>query len=128
MIPIPLDEKTISQFCGRSVGVVTKDGREYVGRLSRCENGKLILNADSSPAHLAGETKDATPKKKKAKKSKANTAPDAGPTPTPITAAASYTAHPSATARYSYPYQPLHYGPRVDLDLALVSLLFLLVL
>ncbi|MCG7410395.1 hypothetical protein MH117_23660 [Paenibacillus sp. ACRRX] len=124
MIPIPLDERTISQFCGRSVGVVTKDGREYIGRLSHCENGKLILNADSSPAHLSGETKETAPSKKKGKKSKAKTSPDTSPT----AVAANYIADPYAAARYSYPYRPFNYGPRVDLDLALVSLLFLLVL
>ncbi|MCR8846020.1 hypothetical protein NQ117_20275 [Paenibacillus sp. SC116] len=49
MLPIQVDENEIKKFCGRPVCVVTKDGRRYVGRLSSCDGGKLILN--DNPFH-----------------------------------------------------------------------------
>ncbi|TVX87051.1 hypothetical protein [Paenibacillus agilis] len=49
MLPIQVEENEIKKFCGRPVCVVTKDGRRYMGRLSSCEEGKLILN--DNPYH-----------------------------------------------------------------------------
>ncbi|WP_195575707.1 hypothetical protein [Paenibacillus sp. 1001270B_150601_E10] len=126
MVEIPLNEQIISQFCGRPVCVITQDGTRYIGQLSRCSQGKLVLNEQSHAAGTAtgGHTdkvEERVPKKGKKStkhKSKASTAPAA----TTNSEYGPYGGYPPP-----YPYTPYpFFGPRVELDLALITLLFLL--
>lgn len=121
MVPVPLDERTIQHYCGRTVYVETQDGRRYIGRLSSCQGGKLVLNAD---APSVSKQQSLTPAKKRKKAKKQNK---------PSTAASAKKALKARTNAifpygpyYPYPYAPYNYGPRVDLDLGLVTLLLLL--
>ncbi|XEC95603.1 hypothetical protein AB6A23_03250 [Paenibacillus tarimensis] len=106
---LPLEEGRISQFCGQLVCAVTKDGKRYVGLLSRCSGGKITLNeeaAASGKVNLANKPRGKNRRRRKA-------------------AALTEEAQTQAWGPYGpagfYPF-----GPVVVLELALLASLFLL--
>ncbi|MCE5171581.1 hypothetical protein LQV63_19960 [Paenibacillus profundus] len=121
MVPVPLDERTIQHHCGRTVYVETQDGQRYIGRLSSCRRGKLVLNADATSA---AKQQSLAPAKRKKKGSRQNT-PSAATSEKTAPKAHTNAVVPYGTY-YPYPCAPYNYGPRVDLDLAVVTLLLLL--
>lgn len=130
MVEIPLDEQIVAQLCGRPVCVVTQDGRRYIGQLSRCHQGKLILNeqADSDSSGHAEHKEPRQSKKGKKSKSKTSKKKEAA---APATAMSQYGPYGGGGYPPPYPYQPQpypFYGPRIELDFALIALLFLLLI
>lgn len=124
MVEIPLNEQIISQFCGRPVCVIMQDGTRYIGQLSRCSQGKLVLNEQSQAVGSGGHTdkvEERVPKKGK-KSTKHKSKPSAAPAATTNSEYGPYGCYPPP---YPYPPYPF-FGPRVELDLALITLLFLL--
>lgn len=58
MIPIyPLSEENIMKHRGRMVLACMHDGRTYVGRLTHCRNGEIILNGEENTALHAANLK-----------------------------------------------------------------------
>lgn len=116
MIPVPLDETFIRQLCGRPVCVVMQNGDQYIGRLTSCERGKIILNGDIATSSHAPSI-SADPSHTKTRKGKKNNSK-------------LQTADTSNQVRTnvfdSYRAGPFFPGGRIALDLALVSLFFLL--
>ncbi|MBD8499185.1 hypothetical protein [Paenibacillus arenosi] len=74
MLPIQVNENEIKKFCGRPICVVTNDGRHYIGRLSSCADGRLILNENpyhvQSHSHIPILTDNQHPTKPEYKKKK----------------------------------------------------------
>ncbi|WP_020617789.1 hypothetical protein [Paenibacillus daejeonensis] len=128
MEPIfPLHEERISQFCGQVVCAVMKDGTRYVGVLSSCKGGRLMLNDHGSHGHTGhphissdAGISAAKPDKKKNSKSK-KAAKEAEPT-------AETQAFGPYGYGYNYGYGPGYYpfGPPIGLELGLLAFLFLL--
>lgn len=116
MIPVPLDETFIRQLCGRPVCVVMQNGDQYIGRLTSCERGKIILNGDFAASSHAPSISAEPPRNNKRKGKKSNSKLH--------TAEASNQVHTSAFGPYRA--GPFFQGSRIALDLALVSLFFLL--
>ncbi|MDR0266930.1 hypothetical protein [Paenibacillus sp.] len=49
MIPVyPLSEKNILKHCGKMVLACTHDGRTFVGKLTHCRDGHIILNGEDN--------------------------------------------------------------------------------
>ena len=124
MEPIfPLHEERISQFCGQVVCAVMKDGTRYVGVLSSCKGGRLMLNDQPSGhhhhSHDAGISAAKPDKKKNSKSKKA--AKETEPT-------AETQAFGPYGYGYGYGYGPGYYpfGPPIGLELGLLAFLFLL--
>ncbi|PZM67033.1 hypothetical protein [Paenibacillus dendritiformis] len=137
MIPIPLDEEVIRSHRGRIVCAVTHDGRRFIGRLSVCRDGKIILNEEEIPeeVHPIFE-EECEPKKKphkrpvkRVKRVKRPCKPVKRPCKPcsgkkgRVTSLQEYGAFP---APYPAPHPGLHGRGRIELDLALVAFLFLL--
>lgn len=118
MIPIyPLSEENIMKHRGRMVLACMHDGRTYVGRLTHCRNGEIILNGEENTALHAANLKPAQKRPHSSKKQK--------------------NAAPKAQVRalfppYGYGYPPYGYGyygfgaGAVALSLGLLALLFLI--
>lgn len=107
MVPIyPLTEDAINPYCGYYVCAVMKDGRQYIGRITGCRNGKLILNGDPS---VLTNSHSNTPKKGGKQKGKKGANKESA----------------KLNAFAPYPYGGFGYGAGIALDLALLALLFL---
>ncbi|GGG21168.1 hypothetical protein [Paenibacillus abyssi] len=116
MQPIyPLNEKNISRHCGQLVCAVTADGSRHIGILSSCRGGQLILN-DEAVDDVSGGTLQMKGAKKAPRKGKGRKAKPA------VAQTLGYPAGPFGPG----PFFP--FGSRVVLDLALLTLLFLIVL
>ncbi|MFS0723519.1 hypothetical protein [Paenibacillus sp. 1P07SE] len=128
MEPIfPLHEERINQFCGQVVCAVMKDGSRYVGVLSSCKGGRLMLNdhpSDSSghPGHAhhsyGADISAAKPEKKKNAKNRKKAAEN---TTAQTQAFYPYGPYPGYGPRPYYPF-----GPPLALELGLLAFLFLL--
>ncbi|MBO7746932.1 hypothetical protein I8J29_22270 [Paenibacillus sp. MWE-103] len=132
----PLHEENIKRFCGMPVCVVTNEGQRHYGILSRCHEGRIVLNERPATADgqggLGGQAtsgvhkgKVTNQKSKKQKKGKA------------AAAAESKTTGAAQTQAY-YPYDPYGYygdwyggfgfgGDVLAFDLAALAFLFLLI-
>ncbi|WP_374020572.1 hypothetical protein ABU162_13805 [Paenibacillus thiaminolyticus] len=134
MIPIPLDEEVIRSHCGRIVCAVTHDGRQFIGRLSLCRDGKIILNEEEVPEEVIPIfEEECEPKKKPHKRPVKRVKRPCKPVKRPckpcsgkrgkVTSLQPYGAYPA-----SYPglHQGLYSSGRIELDLTLIALLFLL--
>jgi len=133
MEPIyPLHEERINQFCGQVVCAVMRDGSRYVGVLSSCKGGQLMLNGDAHGGHgghsghgshqpgISGADISAVkPAKKKQTKASKKAAKTEG-APTAETQAFGPYGYPG----YNYGYYP--FGPPIALELGLLAFLFLL--
>ncbi|SYX81981.1 hypothetical protein [Paenibacillus alvei] len=116
MVPVPIDETFIRLLCGRPVCVVMQNGDQYVGRLTSCERGKLILNGDIvTTSHASAVSVEPSPVKKHRGKKKNRQLQVAD------TSTQAYT-----SAFDPYRASPFFPGGRLALDLGLVSLFFLL--
>lgn len=136
MIPIPLDEEVIRSHCGRIVCAVTHDGRQFIGRLSLCRDGKIILNKEEVPDAVQPIIEEeCEPKKKPHKRRGKRVKRPCKPVKRPckpcngkkgrVTSHQSFGAFP---APYPTPHPGLHGHGRVELDLTLVALLLLLLI
>ncbi|KJB85174.1 hypothetical protein AZ66_26235 [Paenibacillus sp. E194] len=115
MVPVPIDETFIRLLCGRPVCVVMQNGDQYIGRLTSCEGGKLILNGDIvTTSHASAVSVEPSPvKKRKGKKNSQLQVAD--------------TSNQAYTSAFDpYRASPFFPGGRLALDLGLVSLFFLL--
>ncbi|ASR45999.1 MULTISPECIES: hypothetical protein [Paenibacillus] len=157
MIPIyPVNEASVAPYGGQMVCAVMRDGTRYVGILSGCSKGKLMLNGypSSSPGSLYSgsysnkekqqDKKASSKKKKRNPKNKANSSAKLN----------SLTRPPNRPLSPSYPYDTgglsgngyggygyggpgygggygryggYGYGAGLVLDLALIAFLFLLI-
>lgn len=126
MEPIfPLHEERIGQFCGQVVCAVMKDGTRYVGVLSSCKGGRLMLNDHASTGysghphdpHNAGISSAKTDKKKSTKANK-----KLAKEPEPVAETQAFGPY-----GYGYGYGPYYpFGPPIGLELGLLAFLFLL--
>ncbi|BFH65155.1 hypothetical protein [Paenibacillus azoreducens] len=111
MIPIyPLTEENILKHRGKMVLACTHDGRTYVGKLTHCRDGHIILDGDDSAVLNANmKTSKKRPHASKIKK----VAPKA---------------QVRAFYPYGYYYPPYGYGfgAGLALSLGLLALLFLI--
>ncbi|QHW33145.1 hypothetical protein GZH47_21725 [Paenibacillus rhizovicinus] len=127
----PLHEENIKQFCGMSVCVVTHDGKRHVGVLSRCHEGKIMLNErpESTVNATVGiqqgkVTKVTNQKSKKQKKGK--TTAESKPKETAQTQAY-YPYDPYYGDAYGYGSYGFGFGESLAFDLASIAFLFLLI-
>ncbi|GIO32078.1 hypothetical protein J2TS6_32190 [Paenibacillus albilobatus] len=106
MFPIyPLSEENILRHRGRMVLACTYDGRTYIGKLTHCRNGEIILNGDDHTALHAANPKPAAKRPVTSKKHKAA---------------------PKAQVRAFYPYGfGLGFGAGAAVALGLGTLAFL---
>jgi len=120
MIPIyPLSEDNILQHRGKMVLACLHDGRTYVGRLTHCRNGEIILNGEENTALHAANLKPAKKRPHPSKKPK-NAAPKAQ-------VRALYPPYGYGYPPYGYGYYGYGYGAgAVALSLGLLALLFLI--
>lgn len=123
MVPVPFHETIIRRLCGRLVYVIMQDGRQYIGKLSSCSKGKIVLNGDlsSMPFTDTSTTSKRASKKKRKTKEKWNKRK--------LTRAKNTRDVQISTcgAFHSFkPFFPYYYHKRVELNLALVISLFLL--
>lgn len=136
MIPIPLDEEVIRSHCGRIVCAVTHDGRQFIGRLSLCRNGKIILNEEEVPEEVIPIIEEeCEPQKKPHKRRVKRVKRPCKPVKRPckpcsgkkgkVTSLQPYEAYP---ASYPGPHQGLYGRGRIELDLTLIALLFLVII
>lgn len=117
MIPVyPLSTENILQHRGKMVLACTYDGRTYIGRLTHCKDGHIILDGEEETALHAANVK---PNKKRPQASK-NKKSDSK-------------AHIRAFYPgygYGYGYRPYGYGygygAGLALSLGLLALLFLI--
>lgn len=134
MIAIPLDEEVIRSHCGRIVCAVTHDGRQFIGRLSVCRDGKIILNEEEVPEAVAPiREEECEPKKKRHKRRAKHVKRPCKPVKRPckpchrkkgsVKSLQSYGAFPTP---YPSPYPGSYGRGRIELDLSLIALLFLL--
>lgn len=73
MFPVyPITEQNVKPYCGNQVCIVTNEGRQLIGTLSRIDNGQLILNEDPAEARIAEQHKAVGSRKNKGAKTKAN--------------------------------------------------------
>lgn len=116
MVPVPIDETFIRLLCGRPVCVVMQNGDQYIGRLTSCEGGKVILNGDiATTSHASTVSVEPSPVRKRRGKKKNRQLQVAD------TSSQAYT-----SAFEPYRASPFFPGGRLALDLGLVSLFFLL--
>ncbi|BFH67058.1 MAG: hypothetical protein E6230_05600 [Paenibacillus dendritiformis] len=136
MIPIPLDEEIIRSHRGRIVCAVTHDGRRFIGRLSVCRDGKIILNEEEVHEEvLPIIEEECEPKKKPHKRRVKRVKRPCKPVKRPckpcsgktgrLTSLRSYGAFP---ASYPSPHPGLSSRGRIELDLSLIALLFLVLI
>ncbi|WCR24751.1 hypothetical protein L3476_15175 [Paenibacillus thiaminolyticus] len=134
MIPIPLDEEVIRSHCGRTVCAVTHDGRQFIGRLSHCRDGKIILNEEEVPEEVIPIfEEECEPKKKPHKRRVKPVKRPCKPVKRPckpcsgkkgrLTSLQPKGAFP---ASHHGPHSGLYGRGRIELDLTLIALLFLL--
>ncbi|MWV44640.1 hypothetical protein GRF59_13475 [Paenibacillus sp. HJL G12] len=117
MIPIyPLSEETILQHRGRMVLACMHDGRTYIGKLTHCKDGQIILDGEEETALHAANVK--SPKKR----------PNAAKTKKPAPKAQVRGFYPSYGYGYGYPSYGYGYGSGAGLalSLGLLALLFLI--
>jgi len=91
----PISEESCKEHYGKPVLVIMKDGSEISGILTKLDNGKLILNGDSTAA-----TTNAKASKRKTGKNKSKAKVSFSP----------------------FPLSP--FGSGIVLDLALIAFLF----
>ncbi|BFH12063.1 hypothetical protein WJ0W_000324 [Paenibacillus melissococcoides] len=136
MIPIPLDEEVIRSHCGRIVCAVTHDGRRFIGRLSLCRDGKIILNEEEVPEEVQPIIEEeCEPKKKRRKRRVKRVKRPCKPVKRPckpcsgkkgsVTSVQPYGAFP---ASYPAPHPGVYSRGRIELDLSLIALLFLVLI
>lgn len=116
MVPVPIDETFIRLLCGRPVCVVMQNGDQYIGRLTSCEGGKVILNGDIvTTSYASAASVEPSPVKKRRGKKKNRSLQVAD------------TSHQVYTSAFDpYRASPFFPGGRLALGLGLVSLFFLL--
>lgn len=115
MVPIyPINKKHIKPFYGRMVCVVTQDGHRYIGRLSGCRKGKLILNENyPNSVNTFAHSKSVSKSKKSKKKNRKTVSPKSFIHGSPQL---------SALAQSPYAYGPFKSSWRqVDVDLGSVA-------
>jgi len=116
VVPVPIEETFIRLLCGRPVCVVMQNGDQYIGRLTSCEGGKVILNGDIvTTSHASAASVEPSPDKKRRGKKK-NRSLQVADTSNQV-----YT-----SAFDPYRASPFFPGGHLALDLGLVSLFFLL--
>jgi len=128
MEPIfPLTEEHLDRFRGQLVCVVMQDGTRHVGILSRCRNGRLVLNDDAGGdgpdlhADAGGKRRS-----RRQSVSRKRSGKPAGAAQPDVAYAAGFGSGGWAGPPYG-PYGPYgFFGPRLLLDLALIALVFLI--
>lgn len=119
MIPVyPLSENNILQHRGKMVLACTHDGRTYIGKLTHCKDGHIILNGEEETALHAANVK--TTKKR----------PNAAKSKKPVPKAQVRALYPPYGYGYGYGYPSYGYGygygSGLALSLGLLALLFLI--
>jgi len=120
----PVDEATCTHFVGMPVCAVLHDGSRHYGVISRISGGKLILNESPEASTEGAKIRSAKSKggssgKARASKTVKNSRSESGGDKAGLSAFPFAGPYPGA-----FPFAP--FGNRIALDLAAITLLFLL--
>ncbi|MGN7358820.1 hypothetical protein ACTHPF_11615 [Paenibacillus sp. SAF-054] len=117
MIPIyPLTSENISQHRGKMVLACLHDGRTYVGRLTHCKDGHIILNGEEESTLHAANLKSSKKRPAATKKH--------GPVVNPKAQVKAF--YPPYGYGYGFGYPGYGYGAGLALGLTTLALLFLI--
>lgn len=119
MIPIyPLSPENIMQHRGKMVLACMHDGRTYIGKLTDCKDGHIILNGEEEPALHAANVK---PNKKRPASTKKHR-----PVVSPKAQVKAFYPSYGYGYGYGYGYPGFGYGAGLALGLTTLALLFLI--